>query len=89
MGVALAQFVLPAAIADRLPVGVRAAGVALAFGVSSGAVGGTAPLLADLATRADAEAFVPVYAVAWAILGVLTALGWPRHGDLSSSASRV
>ena len=77
MGVALAQFVLPAAIAEQLPVAMRAAGVGLAFGVATAAVGGTAPLLANLTTRSGTDEFIPAYALVWASLAFLTAVRWP------------
>jgi MFS transporter, MHS family, proline/betaine transporter len=80
MGAALGAFVLQSALADRLPARVRTSGMAVSFGLASALVGGTAPLVASLLPDA---AFVPLYALVWALSASVVAARWSGIADTS------
>jgi MHS family proline/betaine transporter-like MFS transporter len=77
VGVVVGAFVLPAFMAEQFPVGVRATGLGLAYGVGSAVVGGTAPLVATLLSQAAAPIAVPCYLAAWVLAALIAVVRSP------------
>ena len=74
LGATLGTLVVGAYLAERLPVSVRATGIALSAGWATAILGGLAPLLGSVLHRAGADLGVPLFVVALAAAGVLVLL---------------
>ena len=74
LGAALGTIVLGAYLAERLPVQVRATGIALSAGWATALVGGTAPLIGSVLHRNDVELGVPLFVVVLSAAGLVVAL---------------
>ncbi|MDX6301335.1 MAG: transporter, family, proline/betaine transporter [Nocardioidaceae bacterium] len=77
MGVILGGLVIGAYLAERLPVGVRATGIGLSFGLATAVVGGTAALVGSVLARAGWSAGIPVYLVVLAGSGLIATVRAP------------
>ncbi|HEU5454597.1 MAG TPA: hypothetical protein VFU85_02815, partial [Nocardioides sp.] len=61
-------------VAEQLPVGVRATGVALTYGLATATLGGTAPLVGSLLAQAGAANGIAAYVAMLAGAGLWAAL---------------
>jgi MHS family proline/betaine transporter-like MFS transporter len=77
VGALLGALVVSAHIAERFPVGVRASGVALTYGVSSALLGGTAPLLGSVLAERGLAIGAPIYLSVLGGAGAVAALRAP------------
>ena len=74
MGVLIGTLVVTAFVAELFPTGVRATGVALAYGLAAAVFGGTAPVVATLLVLAGVGWLMPVYVAAMALLAIAAAV---------------
>ncbi len=74
LGAALGTLVVGAYLAERLPVSLRATGIALSAGLATALIGGTAPLVGSVLHRAGAVIGVPLFVVALGAAGLVAVL---------------
>ena len=74
LGAALGTLVVGAYLAERLPVAVRATGIALSAGWATALVGGTAPLIGSVLHRNGADIGIPLFVVALSTAGLVVTL---------------
>jgi MHS family proline/betaine transporter-like MFS transporter len=74
MGVLIGTLVVTAFVAELFPTGVRATGVAVAYGLATAVFGGTAPVVATLLVLGDVGWLIPVYLAVVALVAVAAAV---------------
>ena len=80
VGAVLGTLVVGAYLSERLPVSLRATGIAVSAGWATALIGGTAPLLGSILHRAGADLGVPLFVVTVAAAGLFVVLRGSEPG---------